>query len=78
MDKRSSDGGSSIDVAKNTTAAADWVWCSDAFHTNDTIFLVGNYTFWNGSSRMEPPLLSRPGGAVSLLQEHGFVLPRAS
>jgi hypothetical protein len=43
-------GGFNIGVAKNTTTPAEWVWSSREFRANDTVFLVGSYTFNSASS----------------------------
>ncbi len=43
-------GGFNVGVAKNSTNATDWVWSSAVLSTNETVFLVGSYTFNSSSS----------------------------
>jgi hypothetical protein len=46
---RSTNGGFNLGLSKNSSTATDWVWDSIR-HTNDEdIFIVGSYTFSNGS-----------------------------
>jgi uncharacterized protein (TIGR02597 family) len=42
---RSVAGGYNIGVAKNDSTPANWVWDSRTWTTNDTLYLVGSYTF---------------------------------
>ena len=42
---RSTTNGFNLGVAKNTSTDTDWVWNGEAFNTNQTIVLVGSYTF---------------------------------
>jgi len=37
--------GFNIGVSKNSSISSEWVWDSRTFNTNDTLFLVGSYTF---------------------------------
>ncbi len=43
-------GGFNLGVAKNSSTSSDWVWDPRTFTNNQTIFIVGSYTFNNGSS----------------------------
>jgi hypothetical protein len=38
-------GGFNLGVAKDTTNTANWVWATNVLSPNQTIFLVGSYTF---------------------------------
>src|ERR1043166_4726806 len=42
---RTASGGFNLGVAKNSSNTNDWVWDSTVLNTNQTIFLVGSYTF---------------------------------
>ena len=42
--------GYNIGTAKNSSMTNDWVWDARTFTTNDTVFLVGSYTFYNSST----------------------------
>ena len=42
---RTAEGGFNLGVAKNSSTTTDWVWDETVFNTNETIFLVGSYTF---------------------------------
>src|ERR1041385_5831252 len=42
---RATTGGFNLGVAKNSSTSTDWVWDTTVFNTNQTIFLVGSYTF---------------------------------
>ena len=47
---RAANGGFNLGVGKNTTTASDWVWSTNLFLLNETVFLVGSYTFNTGSA----------------------------
>ncbi len=47
---RTATGGFNLGVAKNSSTSTDWVWDPRTFTNNQTIFIVGGYTFNNGSS----------------------------
>jgi hypothetical protein len=42
---RLTDGGFNLGVSKNSSITSEWVWDPRTFTTNDTLFLVGSYTF---------------------------------
>ena len=42
---RATAGGFNLGVAKNSSTSTDWVWDGTVFPINQTIFLVGSYTF---------------------------------
>jgi hypothetical protein len=42
---RTSGTGFNLGVAKNSSTTSDWVWDNTVYVTNQTIFLVGSYTF---------------------------------
>jgi hypothetical protein len=48
--RTTSDGGFKLGVAKNSTNSTDWIWAANLFNTNETIFLVGSYTFNTNSA----------------------------
>jgi hypothetical protein len=50
-------GGFNLGVAKNSTSPGDWVWETNVFNLNQTIFLVGSYTFNSTSSTDDVSLL---------------------
>jgi hypothetical protein len=42
---RTNGAGFNLGLAKNSSTLSDWVWDGRLFNTNETIFLVGSYTF---------------------------------
>ncbi len=42
---RANGSGFNLGVAKNSSASTDWMWDGTTFNTNETIFLVGSYSF---------------------------------
>jgi hypothetical protein len=42
---RTAGGGFNLGVAKDSSTSTDWVWDSTVFNINQTIFVVGSYTF---------------------------------
>lgn len=42
---RSATGGFNIGTSKNSSTSTDWVWSPTVFTNNQTIFIVGSYTF---------------------------------
>jgi len=43
-------GGFNYGVAKNTTNVTEWVWATNVFSANQTVFLAGSYTFKTNST----------------------------
>jgi hypothetical protein len=54
---RTTSGGFNLGLAKNTTAASDWVWSPNLFNVEETVFLVGSYTFNTGSASDDVAML---------------------
>jgi hypothetical protein len=46
-----------LGLAKNSTTPSDWVWATNSFNLNQTIFLVGSYTFNSNTSTDDISLL---------------------
>src|SRR5439155_9068016 len=42
---RTTNGGFNLGVAKNSSTSSDWAWDGTVLSANQTIFLVGSYTF---------------------------------
>ena len=54
-----------LGMSKNTNNAPEWVWATNVFTTNQTIFLVGSYTFNTNSSSDDVSILwINPGPAT--------------
>ncbi|MDB6024280.1 MAG: hypothetical protein JWM68_503 [Verrucomicrobiales bacterium] len=47
---RTASGGFNIGMAKSSDVATDWVWDPRTFTTNETVFIVGSYTFNTGGT----------------------------
>lgn len=43
-------GGYNIGTGKNSSTSTDFVWATNVFTTNDTVFIVGSYEFNTGST----------------------------
>ena len=70
---RATNSGFNLGVSKNSSTATDWLWDSRTFTTNQTLFIVGSYTFNNGSSGddvsqmwINPDSGNSPGSATTL------------
>ncbi len=42
---RATNGGFNLGVSKNSSTTTDWVWDPRTFATNQTLFIIGSYTF---------------------------------
>ncbi len=47
---RATNGGFNLGLSKNSSTATDWVWNPQTFVTNQTLFIVGSYTFNSGTT----------------------------
>ncbi len=54
---RSAPGGFNLGVAKNSSTSTDWIWDSRVFATNQTLYIIGAYTFNKASSTDDVSML---------------------